>query len=166
MVHIRRIDESEHTDLAGYFSQEYPEIAIDRGDREWNEYREKVNNRLTRLKNTRPDIYKTSGIEDVGTPCKRAKVSISEDLLVWLANMTSANYHDDARYEIARYLSGFSEDMKQFEIYYRSFIDAFRKGGKAYPKDWKPNRVMEEMMFITIARIFGMDVVRKFYACL
>ena len=58
MVHIRRIDESEHTDLAGYFSQEYPEIAIERGDRSWNRYKENIERRLANYHGSTKD---TSG---------------------------------------------------------------------------------------------------------
>lgn len=160
MVHIRRIDESEHTDLAGYFSQEYPEIAIERGDRSWNRYKENIERRLANYHGSTKDT--SGGLENVGKSLRRkVRIDISEDLLVWLANMTSENYHTEARYEIARYLSQFSDDMRQFEVYYRGFVEAFCNGGWNFPNDSEPRRIMDKMMFITIGKIFGAEVVRK-----
>ena len=61
MVHIRRINESAGaTDLAGYFSREYPEIAIERGDRAWNEYKGNIERSLNSKKNQSYSSYTPS----------------------------------------------------------------------------------------------------------
>ena len=160
MVHIRRIDENSNTDLANHFSQEYPEIANERGDRAWSRYKENIERRLANYHGGTKDA--SGGLENVGKSLRRKiRINISEDLLVWLANMTSENYHVEARYEIARYLSQFSDDMRQFEVYYKSFVEAFCENGWRFPNDSEPRRIMDEMMFITIGKIFGAEVVRK-----
>jgi hypothetical protein len=161
MVHIRRIDESTTTsDIAEHFNREYPEIAIERGDSSWNRYRENIERRLANYHGGTKDA--SGELENVGKSLRRKiRINISEDLLVWLANMTSENYHVEARYEIARYLSQFSDDMRQFEVYYRSFVEAFCNGGWNFPNDSEPRRIMDDMMFITIGKIFGAEVVRK-----
>lgn len=181
MTHIKRMDEmpavnegkskgykAKNDEFMKGVAKRYPEIAVDTGDKEYKEKVKRVKERAGMVKNFDLKDYEKKAVKCVGDVKTHTDdsqpVTVPNEILVQLWTMTDENYHVQARVEMARYLSMWSDEMYEFLKYYEMIdrdkkLRAERFHTASYP-------IMEELMFIKIDKIFGSETARALYACL
>lgn len=163
-MHVNRINEIRG-EQNGDLLDRYPYLAPDREDGQYNKYLRMYTDLLRRGKKKampKPDV--SFEMEHIAENLKPKRISIPTHILVMFFTMTDENLHHEVRYEIARYLSKWSEDMRQFEDYFGNYLENAERRGT--PKDACPYLVMTSMMMATIAKVFGEDTADKIYTCL
>lgn len=95
----------------------------------------------------------------------KKEISVPMNILYHFNEMTSQNLHEEVRYEIANYLSHYSNEFEEFKNYYRSYMET--KPYRNTPSEFGTMYfIMDECMFIKIAKVFGDKVAADIAACL
>lgn len=149
-------------------AKRYPEIAVDTDDKEYREKAKRVKERAGMVKNLDLKDYEKKAVKCVGDVKTRTNdshpVTVPNEILVQLWTMTDENYHVQARVEMARYLSMWSDEMYEFLKYYETLAGDRKLRENRF--DSASYAIMEELMFIKIDKIFGSETARALYACL
>lgn len=178
MKHIKRIDEmntvgSDEQYLTD-FAKRYPEIYVSKDGSYYNETLDHYKHRLEgygggsnkSLLNDRKKSLDT----DINDYINRAKehkyngtLNIPEEVLVNLYGMTDNNYHVEVRYEIALYLQQYSPEMYEFVSYFGSMLKDNKLINNRF---YTAYLIMDGLMFLKIAAIFGGKVANELECCL
>lgn len=98
--------------------------------------------------------------------CKKKRISIPKNILYHFNELTSQNHHNEVRYEIANYLSHYSDQFEEYKAYFKYVID----NGNSYIGHTNPfgslNLIVTDCMFVKITNVFGGKVARDIDACL
>jgi hypothetical protein len=98
--------------------------------------------------------------------CKKKRIVIPKNILYHFAELTSQNHHYEVRYEIANYLSHYSDQFEEYKAFYKYIIDK----GNDYIGNTNPfgslQHIVTDCMFAKIASVFGGKVAMDIDACL
>lgn len=178
MAYIKKLDEmakrGNSTADASYidgFSKRYPSLFVEKGDAYYSDVLKNYEDCYKRYTKPQDMAARVKHMQrSVSDYLSRAKersydgmLNIPDEVLANFYNMTDNNYHVEVRYEIALYLSQYSDEMYEFVSYFGNMLKDDKLKTNRFHSAYL---IMDGLMSIKIAAIFGDEVLGRIDACL